>query len=74
MVFDGPPASLPIGRIEPHGLGLLGGIGVLVAGARRADFPSRTEMLLLRVATNQAAMGLHEAHRLNEQRRSKEYI
>jgi hypothetical protein len=36
-------------------------IGVMVAGAQRADFPSKTDRLLLRVAANQAAMGLQEA-------------
>jgi hypothetical protein len=51
-------------------LGLQHEIGVLVAGSHRADFPTQIEMLLLRVAANQAAIGLQEARRLNERRRA----
>ena len=49
-------------------LGLEGDIGVLVAGSDRADFPGQTERLLLSVAANQAAIGLHEARLLSEQK------
>ena len=62
-----------IGDLEmslvPSRLGMDGEIGIVVAGSRRPDFPEQTEQLLLSVAVNQAAIGLHEAHRLNEQRR-----
>jgi PAS domain S-box-containing protein len=47
-------------------LGLHGEMGVLVAGSRRSDFPQQTERLLLNVAANQAAIGLHEANVLSE--------
>jgi PAS domain-containing protein len=50
-------------------LGLQGDLGVLVAGSQRADFPGQTEHLLLRVAANQAAVGLQEARLLREQQR-----
>jgi PAS domain S-box-containing protein len=55
--------------IIPLGLGLQGEIGVLVAGSERADFPLRTEELVLNVAANQASIGLHEARHLAEQKR-----
>jgi formate hydrogenlyase transcriptional activator len=75
---DGPNGSPlrvrnPIGAgdvsIVPLGIGLGDDIGVIVAGAARAGFPSETEKLLLTVAANQAAIGLQEARLLSEQRR-----
>jgi PAS domain-containing protein len=63
----------PIGSedvcIVPLRLGLKDEIGVIVAGSQRPDFPDETERLLLRVAANQAAIGLQEARLLIEQRR-----
>src|SRR6185312_977870 len=55
-------------------LGLQDDIGVVVAGSQRADFPTQIERLLLRVAVNQAAIGLQEARRVYEQRRAAEEI
>jgi PAS domain S-box-containing protein len=49
--------------------GLHGEIGVIVAGSDRVDFPGQTESLLLSVAANQAAIGLHGARLLLEQKR-----
>src|SRR5450755_3925078 len=49
--------------------GLHGEIGIIVAGSDRADFPGRTETLLLSVAANEAVIGLHEARLLMEQKR-----
>ena len=49
-------------------------VGVLVAGSQRADFPTEIERLLLRVAANQAAIGLQEARLLSEQRRAAEEL
>src|SRR5438270_2532572 len=43
--------------------------GVLVAGSQRSDFPTEVERLLLRVAANQAGIGLQEARRSGEQKR-----
>jgi signal transduction histidine kinase len=54
--------------IVPLRLGLHGEIGVIVAGAHRADFPRQTERLLLSVAANQASIGLQEAQLRAEQR------
>jgi PAS domain S-box-containing protein len=45
-------------------------LGVAIAASHRSDFPTKSEMLLLRVAGNQAAMGLHEARLLNAHRRA----
>jgi signal transduction histidine kinase len=42
-------------------------IGSLVVAAAREDFPTENEMLVLRIAVNQAAMALHEAQRAREQ-------
>jgi len=50
-------------------LGIQHDVGVLVAGSRRPDFPTDVERLLLRVAANQAAIGLQEARRSGEQKR-----
>jgi PAS domain S-box-containing protein len=54
--------------IVPLPLGLQCDIGVIVAGARRAEFPRETERLLLSVAANQASIGLREARLLSEQK------
>jgi formate hydrogenlyase transcriptional activator len=63
----------PIGSgdvcVVPLQLGLQDEIGVIVAGSQRPDFPDETERLLLRVAANQAAIGLQEARLLSEQKR-----
>src|SRR5580704_18214482 len=62
----------PVGEgevaIASFPLGLQDEVGVLLAGSRRADFPSEIELLLLRVAANQAAIGLQEARRPGEQK------
>lgn len=55
--------------IVPLQLGLHGEIGTILAGARRIEFPLRTEKLVLTVAANQAAIGLQEARLLSEQKR-----
>ena len=47
-------------------LGLHGEMGLVVAGSGRSDFPQQTERLVLNVAANQAAIGLHEADILRE--------
>jgi PAS domain S-box-containing protein len=60
--------------IASFSLGLQAEVGVLVAGSRRADFPTDIELLLLRVAANQAAIGLQEAKHLGEQRRVAEAL
>src|SRR6266446_1946933 len=61
-------------RIAPLRLGLMDEIGMLVACSKRADFPTPTETLLLRVAANQAVAALQEARQLHEQRRAAEEL
>jgi len=51
-------------------LGLEDAVGVVVAGAQRADFPTQFERLLGGVAANQAANGLQEARRMRGQQRA----
>ena len=48
--------------------------GLLVAGSRRSEFPAKIEMLLLRVATNQAAAALQEARHLSEHTQAAEEL
>ncbi len=55
--------------VFPVPLGLLGEIGSLVVGSRRAEFPRLTEGLLLNVAANLATIGLQAAWQLSEQKR-----
>jgi signal transduction histidine kinase len=50
-------------------LGLHGEIGFLAAGAKRNEFPEQIEKLVLNVAANQAAIGLHSANVLGQQKR-----
>jgi PAS domain S-box-containing protein len=68
----------PVGEgevsIASFSLGLEHEGGVLVAGSRRADFPTEVERLLLRVAANQAGIGLQEARRAGEQKRIAEML
>ena len=60
--------------IASFSLGLQDEVGVLVAGSRRSDFPTDIERLLLRVAANQAVIGLQEARRSGEQKRVAEAL
>jgi PAS domain S-box-containing protein len=55
--------------IVPSRIGLHAEIGVIVAGAVRPDFPEQTELLLLSVAANEAAIALQEARLRSEQKR-----
>jgi PAS domain S-box-containing protein len=68
----------PVGEgevsIASFSLGLQHEGGVLVASSRRADFPTEVERLLLRVAANQAGIGLQEARRSGEQKRIAEML
>jgi PAS domain S-box-containing protein len=69
--FVGPN---PVGEgkisIVPLRLTLQDQLGLLVAGSHRADFPTDVEALLLRIAANQAGMGLQETRRLTDQERT----
>ena len=67
-----PMIRNPIGgrdiSLVPSELGIRGEIGEIVAGSERADFPRQTERLILRVAANQASIGLQGAGLLSEQK------
>ena len=65
------PNPLGPGRISvvPFRFDLQGRIGTLVVASARSDFPTEIEMLVLRIAINQAAIALHEALRKCEQER-----
>jgi PAS domain S-box-containing protein len=54
--------------IFPITMGIEGELGLIVAGSQRVGFPEQTERLVLSVAANQAAIGLQQALRLNEQK------
>ena len=54
--------------VFPIRMGIEGELGLIVAGSQRAGFPEQTESLVLSVAANQAAIGLQQALRLNEQK------
>jgi len=68
----------PIGdgqlSISPVRFGIQGDTGVLVAGSARPDFPTAIEMLLLRVAGNQATIALHEAGVAARQRQTAQEL
>src|SRR5260370_29057911 len=68
------PAGEGAVTIASFPLGLQDKVGVLVVGSRRADFPTDIELLLLRVAANQAAIGLQEARRSGDQKRVAEAL
>ena len=55
-------------------LGFQDAAGVFVAGSQRPGFPIETECLLLQVATNQAAIALHEARHVSRRRRTTEEL
>jgi Histidine kinase/GAF domain len=55
-------------------LGLQAELGLLIAGSKRANFPTPTERLLLNLAANQAVIGLQEAGLLGEQKRVAEEL
>lgn len=49
-------------------MGDIAGLGVLVAGSRRASFPSQSELLKLRVAAIQAGLACREVRELSDRR------
>ncbi len=61
-------------NIAPFRLGLTDEIGMLVASSKRANFPTPTETLVLRMAANQALVALQEARQLHEQKRAAEEL
>ena len=68
------PAAEGQVSIAAFSLGLQHEIGLLTAGSARPGFPTEVERLLLRVAANQAAIGLQEALRFREQKQVAEAL
>jgi PAS domain S-box-containing protein len=72
------PMSNPVGAGEVTAvylrLGVHDEVGTLVVGSSRAGFPTRSELLVLQLAANQVAIGLLEARRFDEQRRTAEEL
>jgi len=70
--------SNPIGTgdvtIAPFRVGLQDEIGLVVVASERTNFPTDMERLLLRVAVNQAVIGLQEVRRSREQNRVAEAL
>jgi signal transduction histidine kinase len=72
--LDAPSPLIPFTAPNPLGGGeicvvplhfdLKRRIGTLVVGSSRREFPTEFEMLMLRIAVNQAAIALHEAQRV----------
>jgi signal transduction histidine kinase len=55
-------------------LGLDDEVSRLIVGSQRPDFPTGMEQLLVRVAVNQAVVGLQEGRHLSRQRRAAEVL
>src|SRR5947209_1121036 len=68
------PAGAGEVSIASFSLGLQREMNVLVVGSQRPDFPTEVERLLLRVAANQAGIGLQEARRSGDQKRIAEML
>jgi PAS domain S-box-containing protein len=70
------PSPIGSGEVSvvPFRLGIHDELGVLVAGSGRADFPTASESLVLRVAANQAAIALREARIIAERKRTHEVL
>jgi PAS domain S-box-containing protein len=70
--------SNPLGQgvvtIAPFHFGVHDELGVALAASQRSDFPTKNEMLLLRVAGNAAAIGMQEARVLNAHRRAADEL
>ncbi len=68
---EGLRIANPVGEdtasIAVFHLGVQDRVGVFVAASRRSEFPTKTERLVLQVATNQAAVALQEARRIAQQ-------
>lgn len=60
--------------LVPLPLGPLSGPGILIAGCARSGFPRDTDLLLLTVAANQAALSLQDARLMLERERLAEEL
>ena len=73
ILDDHPAPRARIGDREisilPLRLGLEGGLGLIVVGCRRPDFPRQTERIVINVAANQVALLLQQSQILGQQKR-----
>src|ERR1041385_154422 len=68
------PAGTGEVRVAHFNLGIDGEFGLLVAGSDRADFPTEIEMLVLKVAANQAAIALERMRLLRARMQAEESV
>src|ERR1044072_1184429 len=68
------PAGTGEVRVAHFNLGIDGEFGLLVAGSDRADFPTEIEMLVLKVAANQAAIALERMRLLRARTQAEESV
>jgi PAS domain S-box-containing protein len=68
------PAGTGKVKVAHANLGIEGEIGLLVAGSDRADFPTEIEMLVLKVAANQAAIALERMRLLRARTQAEESV
>jgi PAS domain S-box-containing protein len=54
--------------VASFAMGAIAGLGVLVVGTRRPDFPSHSESLRLKIASMQAALACREVRELNDRK------
>jgi PAS domain S-box-containing protein len=82
-VLAGDPLAGPLRVPNPIGLGEVTVLSLrlglaeddlLLVGSQRPDFPTGIETLVLRVAANQAVIGLHEARVAAEERRAAQEL
>jgi PAS domain S-box-containing protein len=68
------PLGQGVVKIAPFHFGVHDELGVALAASQRSDFPTKNEMLLLRVAGDAAAIGMQEARLLNAHRRAADAL
>ena len=68
------PAGTGEVRVAHFNLGIDGEFGLLVAGSDRADFPTEIEMLVLKVAANQAAIALERMRLMRARTQAEESV
>jgi PAS domain S-box-containing protein len=68
------PLGQGVVKIAPFHFGVHDELGVALAVSQRSDFPTKNEMLLLRVAGSAAAIGMQEARMLNAHRRAADEL
>jgi len=68
------PLRQGVVKIAPFHFGVHDELGLALAASQRSDFPTKNEMLLLRVAGSAAAIGMQEARLLDAHRRAADEL